>query len=352
MIAPSARNAHNRKVVRWYLMVYPYGRKGLTDGLEREIARRKCDGERQFEYFAPKYVETKEIDGKLVTTEVALLYNYFFVHASEDEVIRLKKFEPQYNFLHRVTAKDGSTYLPYVKDEIIQTLQWIARSYAGVIPLYLLDQTLLIKGDRIRITKGQFKGVTARVVTRPKSPEKEVMVFVENWLCVPLINVKPGQYKVIDLNESAEHANVPYGLDNQRLSQSLHEALCRYYRSEATEEDRKLAQDTLDRYSEVVADSTIQRCKLYSLLLPACRILEAKEKQDGLLNIIDVMMPSIKAEQSLARLLVLMYACTDNRFWYEQAHKLVDPWTREDSPKKSKQELIRRLADYDECLGH
>ena len=33
-------------------MVFSYGRKGLTDGLERELVRRKREGEEPFEYFA------------------------------------------------------------------------------------------------------------------------------------------------------------------------------------------------------------------------------------------------------------------------------------------------------------
>ena len=352
ILSLSGKNTSKRKIVRWYLMVFSYGRKGLTDGLERELVRRKREGEEPFEYFAPTYIETKEVDGKLVNTKVSLFYNYFFIHANEDEIFRLKKFEPQYNFLHRVTLKDGTSYLPYVKDSIIQTLQWIARSYSGYIPLYLIDQTLLIKGDRIRVTKGQFKGVEARIVTRPKSAVKEIMVFIDNWMCVPLMNVRPSQYEVIAFNNNGERAKVSRGLDNQRSSQELHEALCRYYRGETTEEDKKLAEDTFHQFATMVVDLTIQRCKLYSFLLPAYKILGAKDKLDGLLKIIQVMMSSVKAEQSLALLLVTMYACTDNCFYHEQAHKLVDAWNKEINPKKSKKLLIQRLADYDKCLGH
>ncbi len=333
-------------------MSYPYGRKGLTLGLEQELRRRKNLGEPLFEYFAPTYIETKEVDGKLVTTKTALLYNYFFVHASEDEIFRIKKNQPQYNVLHRVVHADGAYHYPYVKDSIIQILQWIAKSYSGFIPLYLLDQTLLIKGDRIRITKGQFKGVEARIVTRPKSAIKEIMVFVDNWMCVPLMNVRPSQYEIIDLHNNQERSDLSHGLDNPRLAEQLHDALCRYHRGEATEEDRKLASDTFNRYATVVVDSTISRCKLYSFLLPACTILENKDKLDGLLKLIQMMLPKIKVEQSLALLMVSLYACTDNYTYHEKAHQMVQPWIKEETPKRSKQILIKRLADYDRCFGH
>ncbi len=332
-------------------MSYPYGRKGLTDGLERELKRRIKDGENEFEYFAPSYIEAKEVDGRLVTTKTSLLYNYFFIHANEDEIFKLKRNEPQYNFLHKITRKDDTYYFPYVKDEIIQALQWISRSYSGFIPLYLLDQTLLLKGDRIRITKGPFKGVEARLVTRPGSAVKEIMVFVDNWMCVPLMNVRPSQYEIIDINDNGQKQET-YDLDNQHLAQKLHEALCRHLEGGATDEDRKLAQDTFDRLAAVVVDTAILRCKLYSFLLPACKILENKEKLDGLLKIIQVMIPNIKAVQSLALLLVTAYACTDDYVYHEQAHGIVDLWKLETAPKKSKQLLIQRLADYDRILGH
>ncbi len=324
----------------------------LTDGLERDLARRRRDDEPLFEYFAPTYVETKEVNGRLVTSKISLLYNYFFIRACEDEIFKLKKFEPQYNLLHKISSKDGTSHFPYVKDSTIQTLKWIAHSYSGSIPLYLLDQTLLIKGDRIRITKGQFKGVEARIVTRPDSPVSEVMVFVDNWMCVPLMNVRPTQYEVIDLNDSKSSPKVSYGLENQKLSQELHEALCRCLQGEATEEDMKLADDTFRNFSTVVVDTVVLRCKLYSFLLPACRILGNREKLEGLLKLIHIMLPTIKAEQSLALLTVYVYACTDNCFFHEQAHRLIDPWRSEPAPKKSKKILIDRLADYDRILGH
>ena len=42
--------------------------------MERELVRRKREGEEPFEYFAPTYIETKEVDGKLVNTKVSLFY--------------------------------------------------------------------------------------------------------------------------------------------------------------------------------------------------------------------------------------------------------------------------------------
>ncbi len=348
----SVKRMATRRVIRWYILSYSDNRKGLTLGLEAELKRRKGMGEPLFEYFSPTFVETKEVDGKLVMTKSTLLYNYFFVKANEDEIFRIKKFQPQYNVFRRVTHTDGTYHFPYVSDDIIRTLQWIARSYSGYLPLYLLDQTLLIKGDRIRITKGPLKGVEAQLVTRPQSTEREVMVFVDNWMCVPLMNVRHNQYEVIRLTDRKKSADNASTLDQPKLREALHAALCRYIKQETTEADTKLATEVFDRFGMVLVDSSIARCKLYSLLLPACTILGNQEKTDGLLKLIQMLLPTVKAESALALITITLYACTDNSFYHDQAHQLVAPWRREENLKKSKQLLLERLAEYDKCLGH
>ena len=94
------------------------------------------------------------------------------------------------------------------------------------------------------------------------------------------------------------------------------------------------------------------RCKLYSLLLPAYTILGDEERQKSVIGTIVSFLPLIRAEQSLALLLLTLYGCTDSSIYYYRAHELIDPWSRESSPKKSKLSLIRRLADYDRWLKH
>ncbi len=345
-------NSLNREIVRWYLMVYPSSRRGLTDGLERELTRRRYDRMPLFDYFAPTFVEARENDGKIVMTQTALLFNYFFIHASERDIYRLKKNEPQYNFLPRVVEKESGYHYPYVTDETMRTLQWIARSYSDQLPVLAADPQWLVRGDRVRITKGQFKGIEARIVNRPRASQQDLMVFVENWMCVPLLHVRPNQYEVIGLSNKPSLPVNGAKLDNDRMAQALHEALCRHHRYGTTDDDRRLAREVLLRYETHSPDSDVQRCKLFALLLSAYTILGDKEKFDSLLGVVRLLLPAIKAEHSLALLLVALYGCTDSSIYHERAHALIAPWRREENPKRSKRLLINRLADYDACLCH
>lgn len=355
LVSEQLRARKNSNAVRWYVLALPTSRQGHYQGnparaLRMELERRTRNGEPVFEYFAPSYVEVRKQHGELVRTNHPLLYNYVFIHASEAEIYRMKRFLPQYNFLPRVREKDDA-YYPYLSDEAMENLKWVAASYSDVLPVYTPGPERLMKGDRIRITEGQFKGVEASVIIQPGGGRKEVMVCVENCMYVPLLCVEPGQYEVIALN--ADNRHVYTRLNGDRLPAGLHKALKRYHSPEGvTDADRALASEVLQQYANLQLDSDVMRCKLYSMLLPAYAILGDREAFDQLLGTVRSILPLIRAEQSRSLLLVTLYGCTNCCLDYEQAHAAVDPWRGEQPLKKSKAQLLRRLDDYDCWLSH
>lgn len=144
------------------------------------------------------------------------------------------------------------------------------------------------------------------------------MVCVDNWMWVPLLRVQPGEYEVISLAEEGKH--VYTRLDNSRIQNGLHEALGRHWGScGVTAADRELAAETLRTYGELQLDSAVMRCKLYSLLLPAYTILGDEERQKSLIGTIVSFLSLIRAEQSLALLLLTLYGCTDSSIYYYRA---------------------------------
>ena len=354
-VSEQLRARKNSNAVRWYVLALPTSRQGHYQGnparaLRMELERRTRNGEPVFEYFAPSYVEVRKQHGDLVRTNHPLLYNYVFIHASEAEIYRMKRFLPQYNFLPRVREKDDA-YYPYLSDEAMENLKRVAASYSDVLPVYTPGPERLMKGDRIRITEGQFKGVEASVIIQPGGGRKEVMVCVENCMYVPLLCVEPGQYEVIALN--ADNRHVYTRLNGDRLPAGLHKALKRYHSPEGvTDADRALASEVLQQYANLQLDSDVMRCKLYSMLLPAYAILGDREAFDQLLGTVRSILPLIRAEQSRSLLLVTLYGCTNCCLDYEQAHAAVDPWRGEQPLKKSKAQLLRRLDDYDCWLSH
>ena len=86
----------DQEAVRWYVLTLPTAGGGRdrispSKGLDAELSRRERRGEALFEYFSPSYVEARKVGGKMVNTRQPLLYNYVFVHASEDEIFRTSR---------------------------------------------------------------------------------------------------------------------------------------------------------------------------------------------------------------------------------------------------------------------
>ena len=71
-------------------------------------------------FCAQTSIKPKKSDRKLVTSKTSLLYNYFFTHTNEDKILKIKKYQSQYNRLHRIFNADVS----YVQDRVIQNLQY------------------------------------------------------------------------------------------------------------------------------------------------------------------------------------------------------------------------------------
>ena len=220
-----------------------------------------------------------------------------------------------------------------------------------MLPLYTPEPGQLMKGDRVRITEGQFKGVEATVISQPGAGRKEVMVCVEECMYVPLLAVEPGQYEVIALN--ADNRHIYTRLGSSRLPDLLHEAMGRFHTPEGvTEEDRRTAREVLRQYGSLQLESDVMRCKLYAMQLPAHAILGNRTAFEQLLGTMRSILPLLRAEQARAQLLVSLYGCTNSCIYREEAHRAVDPWREENPVKKNKQQLIRRLDDYDRWLGH
>lgn len=189
------------------------------------------------------------------------------------------------------------------------------------------------------------------MVVQPGGGHKDVMVRILDCMWVPLFEVRQGEYELIELNTKGKH--VYTHLDNDRLSEGMHKALGRYYLSgKLGKEDELLAHEVLKGYASLRVETDVMRCKVYSLLLPAYKLLAQEEEFERLHSTLRNMLPLVKAVNSRALLLVTLYGCTNSNLYYHMAHELVDPWRDDPSPKRSKALLIQRLHDYDIWLKH
>ena len=183
----SSRRGMGSHAVRWYILVLPVGHRGdPARALRMEASRSVKRDEAMLEYFAPKYIEVKRKGGEFVRTERPLLYNYVFIRSTEAEIYRRQRSTLHaYSFLPRVHS-GGESHYPYLSDAEMRNLRWVAEAYRGELPVYVPESGRLVKGDRVRITEGEFKGVEAVVAVQPGAGHKDVVVCIEGCLWVPL----------------------------------------------------------------------------------------------------------------------------------------------------------------------
>lgn len=87
----------------------------------------------------------------------------------------MKRTLPLYNFLPRVSS-GGMTHFPYLSDDEMGNLRWVAESYSNELPVYVPDSDRLLKGDRVRITSGYRYKFIVQVVSAL------LLVLSGNWL--------------------------------------------------------------------------------------------------------------------------------------------------------------------------
>jgi len=338
------------QAVHWYVLRLPATNRHCADELEGEVMRRASAGEPVFEFFAPTYVPVSRSGrGKASKQRRYLLYNYVFIHSSVHEIFQLRQRLPHYNLLPRKGEGPQARY-PYITDAEMERFKWVAQAYANQVPVIETDLPMLSRGDRVRITAGQFAGLEATLVSYNGSSKKDIVVRVEDLLWVPLLHVEPGQYELISLNEKSKH--LYFQLDLPRYWQGLHTALCHHYTDEVDEADKALAQEVVKHFINLQVDTDVTQAKRCCLLILAYTILGSEKEKSELLGFIEKVKPGITSVHARALLATTLYGCTDNYFYYTRAHEIIDEWAKEEKPKKNKAQLIKRLHDYDTWLKH
>lgn len=333
----------------WYVMKLPATTKNCEVDLEAERLRRVAMGEKSFDFFAPTYIPMQSGSNGVSKQKRYLLYNYVFIYSSVNEILQIKRRIPNMNFLPRRGEGPNARY-PYVSDAEMKRFRWIASAYANQIPLLDPSVYQLSKGDRIRIISGPFAGVEATLVSYNGSGRKDIVVQVEDLLWVPLIHIDADQYELISLNEKSKH--LYFRLDSSKYWNGLHVAMGHFLKNELTEADRSVATEVVRSFGNLEVDTDITRSKRLCLILLAYTVLGKDKEKLQMLGEIEALFPCVKAELAKALLICTLYICTDNYIYWEQAHELVNKWKKEEKQKKGKEQIIKRLSDYDLWLGH
>lgn len=372
-----------KDTVQWYVLSAPRGCRDISAILNRENVFRNDNDISPLEFFAPTYVREKSFRGRQIRVTSPLALNYVFVHSSQRDIAEMMTRIEKFHFLPSVVDGDGIRHYPYIKDEQMQNFMWIAKTYSNELPAHIPDMQMLAKGDRIRITKGDFAGCEATLITTPGSKYRKIEVALDKFLSVPLLTVPADGYVLLELNEDLRHQHTTFSLGK---FEQLHEALGRVMRSgggdgtekndchnvecgnsateangsgetvdmmNATDEDKRRARVLINQISQINNDaSDWMRCKRYAFLAAAYTILGDDNELRKTMETAKSLVAASKLNEGKIFLCVVMYGCTNNAFYYEKAHTYMHQLDDKTKEKKSYASILRFLNDYDSWYGH
>ena len=131
---------HDLKTVRWYVLTpllrvwHDVTRSALRKAWMPSFPGASVVGD-VVRVFRPSYVEVRKVDGKMVNTKRPLLFNYVFIRSSVEEIFRMKRTLPCTIFFPGFFW--GMTHFPYLSDDEMGNLRWVAESYSNELPVYV-----------------------------------------------------------------------------------------------------------------------------------------------------------------------------------------------------------------------
>lgn len=333
---------------RWYILQAPICHRGPILGLDKVVNEYQNEKQSIFEVFRPKCIRMVLKNGKWEKESDNLYFNYVFIKADINELEKLRKNEFSIlRFLRDGRAGYENEYA-FIDRKQMSVLKWISQSYSQGIPIYYPKTENLKKGDRIRIIDGEFKGIEAIVEFQTGSGTKNVMVRLENWASIPLINVKCDQYEILELG--GDNKRICSKIENSRLAAKLHESMMHLYENQLTEKDLEVAKKAIREYGRLQY-ALEYTCKVSSHLLQAYKIL-GKDEEENYQYTLSSATRFLKENvvnrmQQKAQLLIALYGCTNDFQFRNQAHQVMLAWGTESASATGYKVLLQRLKDYD-----
>lgn len=160
----------------------------------REMAAKTALEAKGIESFIPMKTVTRPPYMKK-TIKVPVIHNLIFVHATGDEIREAKTCIA---YLQYMMDRCGEKEIPViVPDRQMEAFMQICNSCKDDIEYLSGQDTLLLKGDKVRIIAGILKGHEGTLVKVPGSRKRRVAVSIDGIIGVTTASILPGMLEVI-----------------------------------------------------------------------------------------------------------------------------------------------------------
>ncbi len=256
-----------------------------------------------FEYFAPMSEKKMVVKGKDVKRNVPLALNYVFFHTDDFQFLRsMIRDMSRVTMLYHSPSRDAKSntkdtqYRPMTaNDREMEMFIKAASFYTQGAPLTVPDRKLMMKGDRVRIIDGPFKGVEGTLISQQGKDGGKVVVSIGDLVSVPTLDISPENIQVIRFAHGNKHIYKKMDSFKPRVEKALKK---RSSGEELQEEEKDAIENFIKRFSSVETDTVNTEARLTMLVLLGYYALQMpKETRMYFLKLRDEILPRVKSEK-------------------------------------------------------
>lgn len=256
-----------------------------------------------FEYFAPMSKKKMVVKGKDVKRNVPLALNYVFFHTDDFQFLRsMIRDMSRVTMLYHSPSRDAKSntkdtqYRPMIaNDREMEMFIKAASFYTQGAPLTVPDRKLMMKGDRVRIIDGPFKGVEGTLISQQGKDGGKVVVSIGDLVSVPTLDISPENIQVIRFAHGNKHIYKKMDSFKPRVEKALKK---RSSGEELQEEEKDAIENFIKRFSSVETDTVNTEARLTMLVLLGYYALQMpKETRMYFLKLRDEILPRVKSER-------------------------------------------------------
>ena len=243
------------------------------------------------------------VKGKDVKRNVPLALNYVFFHTDDFQFLRsMIRDMSRVTMLYHSPSRDAKSntkdtqYRPMIaNDREMEMFIKAASFYTQGAPLTVPDRKLMMKGDRVRIIDGPFKGVEGTLISQQGKDGGKVVVSIGDLVSVPTLDISPENIQVIRFAHGNKHIYKKMDSFKPRVEKALKK---RSSGEELQEEEKDAIENFIKRFSSVETDTVNTEARLTMLVLLGYYALQMpKETRMYFLKLRDEILPRVKSER-------------------------------------------------------
>lgn len=200
---------------RWYALYAVRAKTELIEQLEALKGKQTLNPLNNEEYiiydvYVPTEIRTLKTVKGLRKFRAMVVGSYVFIKATKDDIVKLKhdithvKSDLRFVKLDRIA---GSQNYAIVSDnEISNIRRALSQMEMEKVEFFQPTKVILEKGDKVRVTGGQFEGIEGILLTQQGKAGGRLVVNVSNLLAIKTISIEPEHIQILEFAKGSSRS--------------------------------------------------------------------------------------------------------------------------------------------------